>query len=143
MPDLESVSPDRLRRALEEAASAKAAKRLLVALAYVDDVPVSTIVDRYGIPRSTVYHWLDRFETHSIEEAIADDARPGRPPALTPAERDELQSILEQDPRSIGYEADSWTSNALRRYIEDEYGVSYSDAHVRRLRNELVAHRER
>lgn len=138
MGALESVSTDRLRRALDDVASAKAAKRLMVALAYADGVPVATIVDRYGIPRSTVYHWLDRFEEHPIEDAIADDPRPGRPPALTNEEQKELRVLLDKSPRSMGYDTDFWTTTQLKRYIEDEYGVMYSTGHVRRLRRELA-----
>ena len=66
MNKLEDVDTDALRDALGKASSAKAAKRLMIALAYADGVRVETLSERYDIPRATVYSWLDRFEHHSI-----------------------------------------------------------------------------
>ena len=59
---LKEVDGDTLRDALGEASSAKAAKRLMIALAYADGVRVETLSERYDIPRATVYSWLDHFE---------------------------------------------------------------------------------
>ena len=73
MRKLDDVGSDTLRSALNEAGSAKAAKRLMVALAYKDGVTVETISTRYAIPQSTVYYWLSRFEERPIEEAITDE----------------------------------------------------------------------
>ena len=63
---LEDVDADTLRDALGKASSAKAAKRLMIALAYADGVRVETLSERYDIPRATVYSWLDRFEQQSM-----------------------------------------------------------------------------
>lgn len=46
---LAEMDPELLRSTLESAETAKAAKRLMVALAYMDGVDVSTIEARYGI----------------------------------------------------------------------------------------------
>jgi transposase len=82
MNKLEDVDAGALRDALEETSSAKAAKRLMIALAYVDGVRVETLNNRYDIPRTTVYSWLNRFEQQSISEAIEDESRPGGHPSL-------------------------------------------------------------
>lgn len=111
----------------------KAAKRLMIALACKDGVSVETLSERYGIPRSTVYYWFDRFEGMSIEAAIQDDDRPGRPPALTLEERDKLRADLVKSPRTFGFDAASWSTETVRDHIEDRYGVTYSDGHIRRL----------
>lgn len=82
MNKLDDIDVGALRDALEETSSAKAAKRLMIALAYADGVRVEALSDRYDIPRATVYSWLDRFEQQSISEAIEDESRPGRPSKL-------------------------------------------------------------
>lgn len=133
MAKLSEVAVGDLRDALDGASTAKAAKRLMIALAYKDGVPVDTLSERYAIPRSTVYYWLDRFEETSIDDAIRDEDRPGRPPALTRTERDRLRSNLNKSPRSFGFEAESWSAGILRDHIAKEFGVEYSDGHVRRL----------
>lgn len=136
MSKLEHVDPEALRRALADATSAKAVKRLMIALAYRDGVPVTTLTDRYGIARSTLYYWLDRFEDEPIEAAIEDEPRPGRPAELTADERTELARHLADTPGEYGYDPAEWTPRLVRDHIEREFGVSYSLGHVRRLLRE-------
>ena len=137
MNKLEAVDTDALREALREAATAKAAKRLMVALAYADGVRVETLSDRYGIPRATVYSWLDRFENQSISEATKDDSRPGRPSKLDASQREQLLDDLRESPKELGYDALRWSPELAQHHIEREYDVTYSLGHVRRLLREL------
>ena len=137
MNKLEDVDAGDVRDALEVASSSKAAKRLMIALAYADGVPVETLSDRYGIPRATVYSWLDRFEHQSISEAIADDSRPGRPSKLNPSQREQLLDDLREPPAEVAYDALEWSPTLAQHHIEREYEVNYSIGHVRRLLREL------
>lgn len=129
MDKLAGVSAAALRAALADASGAKSALRLVVALDYKAGIPVRTMGDRYGIPRSTLYAWLDRFEEAGIEAAISDERRPGRPKALDEEERAEIRRTMANSPGG----RDSWTPASLREHIEEEYGVRYSLGHVRRL----------
>ena len=131
MSKLTQLGREELREALDEAATAKAAKRLMVALAYKDGVDVETLSDRYGIPQSTIYYWLDRFESQSIEDAIEDETRPGRPPKLSDEQRAEVESWLATPPESDD-EPTEWTGARLQQRIDEEFGVEYSVAHVSR-----------
>jgi transposase len=136
MNKLEDVDAGALRDALDEASSAKAAKRLMIALAYSDGVRVETLSERYDIPRATVYSWLDRFEHQSISEAITDESRPGRPSKLTASQREQLFDELSGSPAELGYDASEWTSERTQRHIERTYDVTYSLGYVRRLLRE-------
>lgn len=133
MEKLEDLDDDDLRDALAKAEGAKAAKRLMVALAYKDGVSVSAMEERYGIPRSTLYYWLDRFENYSIVDAIEDETRPGRPPKLDVSDREALRADLEDPPSEYGYDASEWTPEIVRRHIDCVYDTTYSEGHVRRL----------
>ncbi|RRJ33664.1 helix-turn-helix domain-containing protein [Halocatena pleomorpha] len=137
MDKLADISGDRLLAALEEAESAKATKRLMIALAYKDGVSVDTLSTRYGLSRSTVYSWLDRFESRSIEAAIEDDSRPGRPPKLDDVQQAAVRNALDASPTDLGYEQSIWTPELLQKHIEREHEVSYSLGHVRRIIREL------
>lgn len=137
MDKLADLSIDRLREALRAAESAKAAKRLMIALAYKDGVSVDVLSARYGLSRSTVYSWLDRFENRSIEAAIHDDSRPGRPPKLDETQQDSLRTALESSPADYEYDESKWTPELLQRHIENEYQVSYSLGHIRRFLREI------
>lgn len=136
MVDIEASRTD-LRRQLDEATDAKEAQRIMIALAHLDGVSVTTLSERYDLPQSTVYYWLSRFSERSVEDAAADDSRPGRPSELSDAERDELAAVLGEPPREHGYDADEWKADLVADLLEREYGVSYSLGHVRRLLRQL------
>ena len=139
MAKLDGVPLSALQEQLDAAETAKATKRLMVAIAYKDGVPVSTLSDRYAVPESTLYYWLDRIDEKPLSEAVEDDERPGRPSELDDAERRAVFDALADSPEAYGFEADSWTPDLVRDLIEREYGVSYSLGHVRRLIRETEA----
>jgi transposase len=139
MNKLEDVDKNTLHDALGEAPSAKAAKRLMIALAYADGVRVETLSERYDIPRATVYSWLDRFEHQSVSEALKDESRPGRPAKLDASQRERLSDELAGSPAELGYGTSGWTPELAQDHIEQTYSVSYSLGHVRRLLRELAA----
>ena len=139
MTKLDDVDADALRDALNEVDSAKAVKRLMVALAYKDGVSVAELARRYGVPRSTLYYWLDRFEEFPIGEAIEDEPRPGRPRKLDEDDRRTVAADICDDPSEHGYDADEWTPELVQRHIESAFDTSYSVGHVRRLLREEFA----
>ena len=130
MNKLDDVDPGALREVLAETTDAKAAKRLVVALDYLDGVPVDELQDRYGIPRSTIYYWLSRFEDRPVSEAITDEDRPGRPTQL---DRSVLDEVVSASPTDYGIDREEWSPATLRTVLEREFDVSYSEGHVRRL----------
>lgn len=137
MPKLRSVDEEALKVAFSEASSPKSVKRLAMAIAYLDGVSVETLSSRYEIPRSTVYAWLDRFETESVDEALRDVPRPGRPAELDPQEFVSLSSDIADGPRAHGFDRIEWSASLLQTHIREAYGVEYSEGHARRLLREL------
>jgi transposase len=138
MGKLDGVSADALRDRLDDVESAKAAKRLMVALAYLDGVPVSALSDRYGVPASTLYYWLDRFEERTLDDAIEDQQRPGRPSKLDDDERAAFETALRQSPRDVGYDADAWSPELAQQHLDETFGVSYSLGHIRHYFGQLL-----
>jgi transposase len=132
MDKLADIAVESLRERLRTAESAKAAKRLMIALAYKDGVSVDVLSARYGLSRSTVYSWLDRFENRSMEAAIQDDSRPGRPPKLDEKQKTAVLTALESPPSTFDYNQSTWTPELLQHHIEREFQVSYSLGHTRR-----------
>ncbi|WP_137286280.1 helix-turn-helix domain-containing protein [Halorussus salinisoli] len=139
MDKLDGVPLSALQDQLDAAESAKAAKRLMVAIAYKDGVSVSALSERYGVPESTLYYWLDRIAENPLSEAVEDDDRPGRPSELDDRDREALFDALADSPDAYDFEASSWTPQLVREFIEREFGVSYSLGHVRRLIRESDA----
>lgn len=137
MGKLDEIAIDELRDRFATADDPKAVRRLAVALAYADGESVDALSRRYGLARSTIYHWLDRFETRSLEDALEDDPRPGRPGKLTSEQRRELALVLAETPADHGYEGEEWTGALVRRHVASTYGIEYSARHARRLLREL------
>lgn len=137
MTKLADISADQLREELAAATDPKAVKRLMIALSYKNGESVDELSDRFGIPASTVYYWLDRFEERPVGEAIADESRPGRPAKLDETQRQDLVSDLNQPPGEFDYESADWTPELVRIHLEDTYDVIYSLGHVRRLLRDL------
>lgn len=133
MDKIDGVSLSALQKQLEAAETAKATKRTMIAIAYKDGVAVSTLSDRYGVPESTMYYWLDRLADEPLSDAVEDDDRPGRPAELNDDERESVFAALADTPEAYGFDASSWTPRLAQEFIEREYGVSYSLGHVRRL----------
>lgn len=139
MGKLADVRTSDLRSALEEAETSKAAKRLMVALAYKYGTSVDELAEWYAIPRSTLYYWLDRFEEKPIREAVADEKRPGRPPKLSKGQRETLEFHLNDPPTEFGHNTEEWTPKVVAHHIEQKFEVTYSIGHSSRLLEELSA----
>jgi transposase len=58
------------------------------------------IADIYQVDRDRVSAWLERWTAQGVA-GLDDDARSGRPPALTPEERQEAVVIVKKEPRSL------------------------------------------
>lgn len=78
---LSDVETDQLRSQLaSQPEEGKAVMRLVAALEYKGGLSPAKIEAKYGWPQGTVYHWLEYFTERSIEDALGDNPRTGRPP---------------------------------------------------------------
>lgn len=137
MPDLDSVSVADLRTELNRVESKTPALRLVVGLNYKYGATQTEIAEQYGLARKTVYNWLKRLETQSLEQAIVDADRPGRPPKLSSGERKELAQALRQSPSAVGYSTEGWTPRLVKEFVAERLEVEYSTPHIRRLMREI------
>lgn len=133
MVELEGVTVEDLREALATVDAKTPALRLVVALNFKHGHTQTAIAEQYGIARKTVYNWLVRFEGRTIEDAIYDDERSGRPAKLTEAQQRSLEELLRRPPDSVGYGAQAWTPTLTQQLVEDIFQIEYSIPHIRRL----------
>lgn len=133
MARLGDVSVGELEDALIDVEGYREARRLLAAIIYKRGPSVPMLASWLDVREATIYRWFDRLETEPIDEAIRDDPRSGRPPKLSDRKRQELVATLEVSPGEFGYEASEWTPALVQRYVQESFGVSYSERHARRL----------
>lgn len=141
MSRLDDVPVEDLRAALDEVEEKRPVKRLMVAIAYKHGVTQTDLADWYGVERKTIYNWLTRFDTadgvEAIVDAARDDVRPGRPRKLSDQQIADVVNTLHRPPTEAGYDASTWTSALLERYIEETFGIEYAQSSCRRLLAEV------
>jgi transposase len=64
----------------------------------------ATAVSRtLGVRRQSLYDWQDRYLERRDPADLLDRPKSGRKPTLSPAQRERLAEILEQEPKEYGY----------------------------------------
>ena len=79
----------------------------------------------FAVSASTIYHWWERWEAGGLE-ALSQQPRQGRPPKTDESYWQQLETVLESDPKSYGYTFSVWTTARLRDHLEKETGVRLS-----------------
>jgi transposase len=97
-------------------------------------LPVGEVADAYGVDRTTLFRWQQRF---AAQGQIGLERRPGsgRPRTLKELNERQLRSIVLQPASAFGYETDLWTVGRLHQVVQVRYQVDVSrDTLWRRLR---------
>jgi transposase len=97
---------------------------------------VMEVAHSLGVAHSTVSGWKARLEADGAG-AVKDKPRSGRPPKLSPPQREELVRCLEEGPLAHGYKSDLWTLPRVKRLIQERFGVSYHVNHLGELLRSL------
>lgn len=111
----------------------KAVKRLMAAIAYKQGQSPAEIEETFGISKKNVYEWLDRFEERSLDGALYDEPKPGRPSKLSDEQFDELEAVLDKSPEDAGYDVQAWSPQFVQHWLKTNFEVEYTQRHVRRL----------
>jgi transposase len=101
---------------------------------------VSSVAQRQGVGRTTVYDWAHRFMERCAEpvaERLKDRGRCGRPAHKRKAARELVESVIDTSPGELGYRYTAWTTPLLRHHLKKEQGIEVSDKTVRRALREL------
>lgn len=136
MEHLDELSVEELQQALDNVEGKKPAQRLIAAIAYKNGVTQTELAEWYGVERRTIYSWLKRLDAESLEHAVEDAHRPGRPRKLSENEQDALEQTLHDPPTEVGYDASAWTPALVRTHLKETYDVNYSIPSCRRLMKE-------
>lgn len=137
MDHVDEIAIEDLQEALDNVDGGKPTRRLLAAIAYKKGVTQTELAEWYDVERRTIYSWLNRLDTdESLEYAVTDASRSGRPRKLSEDEQDELEETLHDTPRKVGYDAGAWTPTLAKHHLEETYDVEYSIPSCRRLLKE-------
>lgn len=87
---------------------------------------IGEIVDRN---RSSVFRWLQAFNTHGLE-ALWPSKSPGAPPKADAEFQAALVEALEQNPHDLGYAFTRWTADLLAEHLYRKTHVKVSSSTI-------------
>jgi len=91
----------------------------------------STIMESFGLCRTTIYKWRRKIGNGKGIEALLSRKGSGRPRRLTAAQEQKvLRWINGKDPRQYGFDFGLWTRQIVAQLIEDKFGVGLSVASI-------------
>lgn len=122
----------RLRAALRRAAVARHFRRLQAVWLLANRYGLATICHMTGLSRQSVYNALHRYCRRRDPADLADRPRSGRPPAAPAVADRHILAALRLDPRSVGYNATTWTVRLLAQYLSAHHGQVVGPRTLRR-----------
>src|SRR5512132_938935 len=97
----------------------------------------SSVIESYGLCRTTIYKWL-RAARRGGEGALKARKHPGRTPTLTVRQKLQVRGWINgKDPRQYGFDFGLWTRQIVAVLIEQKFGVRLGVTAVGRLLAEL------
>ncbi len=78
----------------------------------------------------TVARCIHAFNQSQLDSLLP-GAKGGRPPRITPDYLKRLLSLIEQDPRALGYPFSNWTAPLLAQYLAAETGLCLDESRIR------------
>ena len=97
----------------------------------------SSVIQSYGLCRTTIYKWL-RVARRGGEAALKARKHPGRRPTLTARQKLQVRGWINgKDPRQYGFDFGLWTRQIVAALIEQKFGVHIGVTAVGRLLAEL------
>lgn len=119
---IEIKEPEQLKAYLQGPDRSPDCKALALRLA--EKMDIQQVAELTGIPISTLYHWIHEWnETRDLTNRRGQGG--GRKPRLSPEDQQRLKERLKEE--------EFWTLPEVCALLEREFGVTYTEDHVRRL----------
>lgn len=97
--------------------------------------PVEEVAGLLQVTRQTVYNWSNCFQERSgaVATRLSDAPRSGRPRAAEGELDGLIATVMDQDPRGLGYNSTGWTAPLLVYYLEEYHQIEVSRKTVSRV----------
>jgi transposase len=116
---------------MDTATAARVFRRLAAVLLVAEGRRVAESALVVRTHRRNVARWVRRYLATRDPSALVDGARPGRPRASTLTDR-QLRRVLRTDPRTLGFQATTWTTPLLVTYCRERIHCAVSPRTMRR-----------
>ena len=93
------------------------------------DLGIREVARQVGSSPSSVERWKEVVERGG-KKALVAKPHPGRPPRLSPEQKEKLLELLLRGPIAHGYVSQLWTLPRIAEVIECQFDIRYHPAHV-------------
>lgn len=111
-------------------------KRLKAIGLYLQGHHPEAICATLDVSRRSVFYWMGHYKSLGID-GLREGQHPGRPMGLTGQELERLAEILDSGPVAYGFSSGIWTCSRVGHVIQEEFGWSYHEDHVRKILHRL------
>lgn len=132
----EDYSADDLRRLASKARHGAQTRRLMALAALADGQSRAEAAAVGLMDRQTLRDWVIRFNADGPAGPI-DKSSPGRPPKLTPAQKQEVRQWVEEGPGPHDPRLVRWRRADLAGAIEDRFAITCHPTTIGRMLREL------
>ena len=111
-------------------------KYFLAILAVMDGQSCAQVALILRVHEKTVAAWVCAFCCYGLQGAPHNKPA-GRPPKLTPTQKEALAQLIEEGPSKAGFSGACWRSPMIQQMIYDRFGVFYNVFYIAQLLKNL------
>jgi putative transposase len=132
----EDIAAEELRRLARLVSNRRVACRLLAPANALGGMSRESAARQAGMDRQTLRDWVIRFNAAGVE-GLRDRPKSGRPSWLNDGQLATLKAVVLRGPEPERAGVSSWRATDLCRFVEDRFGVRYSENGMLRLLHDL------
>jgi transposase len=132
----EDIPAEELRRLACLESNGRVACRLLALANALGGMSRESAARQAGMDRQTLRDWVIRFNAAGVE-GLRDRPKSGRPSWLNDGQLATLKAVVLRGPEPERDGVSSWRATDLCRFVEDRFGVRYSENGMLRLLHDL------
>ena len=94
---------------------------------------IENVTQRLCVCRRTVYYWVEQYAARKADDfagRLGALPRSGRPRTAHGIIDPLIDSIIDRDPRELGYRSTVWTAGLLRQHLSESHQVPVSQRSV-------------
>jgi transposase len=94
---------------------------------------IEDVTQRLGVCRRTIYYWVEQYESREADKMagrLGALPRSGRPRTARDIIDPLVESVIDTDPRELGYRSTVWTAGLLRQYLSESHQLRVSPRSV-------------
>ena len=122
----------RIQKQLQKAREVRYFRALQALLRLCVGTAVGTVAQEAGVTPQTTWVWHTTYRASGGDERVLRPVSPpGAPPLTGPSQNAQIESILQEDPQELGYQATGWTMPLLQVHLQAQH-IELSQRTIRR-----------